>query len=101
MKLKLKDETIKLDGLSYEMLAAILCCMTIWKKHGMESVTVTSANDGDHIDGSLHYSGNAVDLRSRTLPDAIGMCDELRTKLPLSYDVLIYPTHIHIEYDPK
>ena len=34
---------------------------------------VTSANDGRHMAGSLHYAGRAVDLRTRDLhPDTIG-----------------------------
>lgn len=64
---------------------------------------VTSTTDGQHINGSLHYQGLAVDIRTRDLSsstkDALGL--QLRIALNLLCDVVVENDHIHIEYQPK
>ena len=101
MQLYLKDETININGLTVQLLAAIGRAMLIWQEQGMDSLVITSANDGEHKEGSLHYEGNAVDIRTRTLPDSVKAADRLRSVLHQDYDVLLYPTHVHVEWDPK
>jgi hypothetical protein len=65
---------------------------------------VTSGRDGQHMSGSLHYSGNAMDLRRHDL-DAKGVTGQavnmLRSQLGGDYDVVLESDHIHVEYDPK
>lgn len=63
---------------------------------------VTSARDGEHMEGSLHYEGRAIDLRHRQMPDGAKrlICDELIATLGSDWDVVLEDTHIHIEYDP-
>ena len=101
MHLVLKDESIDLNGLSLEMIAALYAAMGVWKARGMCSLVITSALDGTHKPGSKHPAGHALDLRSRTLPDVFGMADQLRAIIGPDYDVVVEPDHIHIEYDPK
>lgn len=64
---------------------------------------VTSGTDGRHSAGSLHYSGNAMDLRRRDL-DAAGKTSQavaaLKSQLGSDYDVILESDHIHVEYDP-
>lgn len=67
---------------------------------------ITSATDGRHSAGSKHYTGNAVDLRTRDLTrakvDAYGLrLDNALNAARHVYDVLIEDDHIHIEVDPK
>lgn len=78
---------------------------------------ITSANDGKHMDGSLHPKGRALDLRINDLPQAAHepLVWALRERLNGSPDkdrpfnvVLERPKlrpaanwHIHVEYDPK
>ena len=70
---------------------------------------VTSANDSRHMDGSLHYEGLAVDLRTRDLhPDAIQrLVLALRRRLNgdekanRPYQVIVESDHIHVEHDPQ
>lgn len=67
-------------------------------------LVVTSLRDGVHMPGSLHYSGNAVDLRIRDLNQGqLGMILQgLRSRLSgQGFDVILESDHIHIEYDPK
>ena len=101
MKLHLKSHSVNLSGLSLEMLTAVLHAARIWQLHGMSQITITSANDGKHQTASKHYQGDAIDLRIWSLPDLLGMADQLRQELGPDYDVVIEPDHLHIEYDPK
>lgn len=70
----------------------------------------TSAKDGQHMDGSLHYEGLAVDLRTRDLSDATShtLAAKIRERLNgdanknRPYQVILetVPVHIHVEWDP-
>ena len=70
---------------------------------------VTSANDGRHMDGSLHMVGRAVDLRTRDLHEEVirRLANALRKRLNGSdiinrpYQVVVEKDHIHVEYQPK
>lgn len=70
------------------------------------TVWVTSAADGKHIKGSLHYRDKAIDLRiSNVCPpmwvEARLWAERLQYKLGPNYDVVLAIDHIHIELDPK
>jgi hypothetical protein len=58
-----------------------------------------------HRRGSAHYTGNAVDLRTRnlTLSNRRRVASEIAERLGEDYDVVLEddPPHLHIEYDPK
>jgi hypothetical protein len=101
MRIRLKDDSVKLDGLSLEILYALYQAALIWRARGMTSLVITSAIDGPHKPSSLHHEGHAIDLRSRTLPDDIGMAAELASRLGDDYDVVVEQDHLHIEYDPR
>lgn len=64
---------------------------------------ITAGTDGKHMVGSLHYRGRAVDLRTHDLTPAkrTELRDALARGLGRGWDVVIEPTHIHVEYDPK
>ena len=65
---------------------------------------ITSVLDGKHAQAhSLHYSGNAFDIRTRNIPTK-GMIDqivnEIRNRLTKDFDIVLESDHIHIEYQP-
>lgn len=68
---------------------------------GREMV-ITSACDGTHIVGSRHFTGEAIDLRTRDLEVdvALQLRRELKALLGVAFDVVLEVDHIHIEYDP-
>lgn len=101
MQLHLKSHSVNLNGLSVESLEALSTAARVWQRHGMSTITVTSANDGQHKTNSLHYKGDAFDLRTHYLPDPLGISNELRDELGPDYDVVLEPDHLHIEYDPE
>lgn len=101
MKMHLADNSVNLDGLNLPMLIALWWAGRVYQKQGMETITVTSARDGQHMKGSLHYCGCAVDLRIWGLPDPQAAESELKRQLDKEFDVVLEQTHLHIEFDPK
>jgi len=91
--------------------------MTIWYKQGVEGdltiqaqkclgrvhdqfgqdIFVTAKRDGNHMAGSLHYNGNAFDIRSLK-----GVTKQsIKATCGKGFDVVLHSSHTHIEYDPK
>lgn len=100
---KIKDGVSFGGELKQTTVAIIRAAEYAFGKYGITPV-ITSAVDGVHMDGSRHYTGDALDLR-RWDSDKIGKTDaiaqELRTWLGRDYDVVVEADHIHVEYDPK
>ena len=73
------------------------------------SVVVTSGNDGKHMDTSLHYKNLALDFRTghnwdaplMSEDEARELCEELKARLGMGFDVVLEKDHAHVEYDPK
>jgi hypothetical protein len=72
-------------------------------------VVITAGSNGAHSAGSLHYSGNALDLRANNITDAQAQtwADDLQSALGSDYDVVFEHfasdprnDHVHVEYDP-
>ena len=99
--MRVKDDSVNIWGLQKEMQPVLKAADIIWKQFGQELV-VTSARDGMHSAGSLHYYGYAVDLRIWYLEDRL---NAIRTRLldilGKDYDIVIHESHLHVEYDPK
>ncbi len=67
------------------------------------TTTITEGTGGRHGRGSLHFSGNAVDIRTRHIPSAErhGVRYEIARRLNNEFDVVLEATHIHVEFQPK
>ena len=91
------------SNISREVWFAIGVAFTLLQGEKKNCV-VTSLRDGKHLPTSLHYRGQAVDLRTRHLSPTqkssfhISLYESLN---PIGYDVILEKDHIHIEYDPK
>ena len=59
-------DTVRFKDLHPAMVLALWRIEDIYEAHGTE-LWMTSGNDGKHMEGSKHYSGRAVDLRTKTL----------------------------------
>ncbi len=76
---------------------------------GVSKITVTSANDGTHKPGSLHYQGRALDIRSNIYPNdqVEAVVAAFRAFYPdgsyqLLWEAVDKPwEHLHLEYDPE
>ena len=70
---------------------------------------ITSANDGKHMDGSLHYKDLALDFRTGhhwkkpwlTLAQVQQIAVLMRQSLGPEYDVVVENDHVHVEHNPK
>lgn len=99
MRLK---EGVRVYGLRPEMVIALLAAYEVF--HNLDAdVVITSAIDGTHSRGSLHYCGQAIDLRIRHMkadePQMAAVA--LRKSLGNDYDVVLESDHIHVEFQPK
>ncbi len=57
---------VALLGMRPEILLAVIAAEPIWYQMGTD-LTITSCTEGVHSKGSRHYSGLAIDLRTRGL----------------------------------
>jgi len=71
---------------------------TVFNNCGFESV-ITSTYEGSHSPSSLHYTNNAIDIRTPSA-NVDKVINNLRSRLGSDFDIVLEPTHIHIEYDP-
>lgn len=89
------------------MLIALQVVEETYGKHGLDTI-VTSGNDSQHMEGSLHYKGAALDFRT-THAAGIGkglVAGIAQILHPLGFDVLFENPgtpneHCHVEYDPR
>jgi hypothetical protein len=94
---------VLLDGVSDEMMhAAAIIDNAMQRYLGAEAV-ITSGKDGVHSRTSLHYSGNALDFRTRDMKPTMRklMRDIIAEKLGKDYDVVLESDHLHVEYQPE
>ncbi len=99
--MRLKNN-VKLEGLHSQILLAVLVANEVYRQHAKELV-ITSVNDSRHGKNSIHYKGNAVDLRTRYFEyqEKLEVYREISKRLTADFDVVLERDHIHIEYDPK
>ena len=94
---------VRIAGMRPEILLAAVAAERVYEKAGFEC-TITSCMDGQHMAGSLHYKGSAIDLRTKNVPRAIELkqiVDRLKECLGADFDVVVEADHIHVEFDPK
>lgn len=103
--------------LSMEMATLVGWLARRWEESGLGAFVITSAQDGMHREESLHYSGNAVDIRTRHLFNtATGKHNENLIQFAMMVQsffskrgvrVVVHPDwvsgtpHLHIGYKPR
>lgn len=100
--------TVKPNNVAPEIILAIMMVESVFSKHGYYC-TITSLNDSYHGHNSLHFSGKAVDFRTKELPteEKHNVVREIVIKLiSHGYDVVFEDEgepneHLHVEWDPK
>ena len=93
---------VKLQGARVELVIALQVASAVYV-HFNETCVITSLLDGKHSRNSLHYCGQAADLRIKDINMAKVRLihEELRQRLTDDFDVILESTHIHIEYQPR
>ncbi len=85
------------------LLDGLLRAMTVYQKYRVPFMVTELLPTVKHMEGSLHESGLAADLRTRDIiPEMVpSLVANLRRELGPEWDVVLEKTHIHIEYDPR
>lgn len=65
------------------------------------TVMITSGTDGQHMVGSRHYDGAALDFRLLPVSQRAAFYAKLTKRLGPDYQVLPEATHLHVEWDPQ
>lgn len=87
---------------SGEVMEAMAIADALSLKISGKEIVVTSLLDGVHSKNSLHYSGNAFDIRVwiYTEKQKKTLFYKLKRELGINFDVVDEQDHLHIEYDP-
>ena len=93
---------VRIFGLTPEILWALDQCNDVFDGHG-ENTTVTSGRGDVHSRQSLHYTGCAIDIRTRHIDKSKlpSIVEHLNSTLGKNYDVILEGNHLHIEYQPR
>ena len=110
--MRVKDDSVDLTVLKPEISCLFDLIDDCYEPFNASAV-ITATTGGKHMVGSLHYTGQAIDLRVKnvgSLTYQVGLHAYLKRainiKYPGLYDVLLeFPgkpnAHIHIEPSPK
>lgn len=81
-----KDKNTRIDNLAPGGTFILLALNTVGGKLGIKFV-ITAGTDGKHGDGSKHYKGEALDVRSHDIDDALQhkVLEEMKALLGESY----------------
>ena len=101
----IKNE-VSLKGITPQIVVAMMVASSLFSVEYQVPLTVTSGSEGKHGYASLHFCGNAIDIRAKDLPSWISperVHDDLKARLCHEFDVVLErdPLHIHIEWQPK
>lgn len=97
-KIYLKED-VDLNGIDLGIVEVLPTICFVLNNFGSPLV-LTSGLDGTHMENSLHYEGKAIDVRIWYIEgNEDVVVSKLEEKLPDYFDVVLEPTHIHIELD--
>lgn len=93
---------VRLTGIRPEMIIAVIAASALFEREGVDCI-ITSGIDGKHSVTSLHYTGAALDFRTKHVSReaANRISHHLRHALGRDFDVIHESTHIHVEYQPR
>lgn len=99
--ISLKDDSINPSNLSPQCLLAIIVVDQVLESYDADLV-ITSLNDAKHSQTSLHYRGDAFDVRVWEVPHQVeDVAQDIRDALNKHWDVVVESDHIHVEYQPR
>ena len=95
-----------IQGCRAEILKAAIGIEPLFANQGVELVITSGTEDYKHgAKRSTHYRGDAIDVRSKTVPDKGKLTKALKTKLGSDFYVVLESEgkpyeHYHIQYSP-
>lgn len=99
----IKNDSVNFKNINPKLGSSFDTIKSVFSAYNDEML-ITSANDStEHHRWSLHYKGEAIDIRTKSLQKArqLAIVKQLKVKLGKTFDVVLEDDHIHIEYDPR
>lgn len=87
------------DGVTPRNLIICAAAANVGQALGLD-VTITSGTDGQHMKGSKHYTGEALDIRLLGEQTA-DFQRSLAARLGPTYQLILESDHLHVEFDPQ
>ncbi len=92
---------IKLKGSVKTKPVVVIACAVVNAATtlSLPDMLITSANDSVHMQGSKHYSDEALDFRTKHLSasEKQKLVAEVKKRLGPGYDVILETDHLHVE----
>ena len=97
-----RESAARIAGISPEMVLGALIIYDVLKTHKKE-FTISSGTEGPHGRASLHFVGNALDIRTHNwmTGEATPIVADLKASLGIDFDVVLESNHLHVEFQPK
>ena len=103
-----KNATVQISQLDRVMAPVIPAVAEAVRRLGLPKAVITSGNDSQHMAGSLHFQGRALDFRGNniSLDQGRDFKAVVATLLGQDFDVLFETfanrsnNHLHVEFDP-
>lgn len=76
------------------ILEPAVAAMKLWEENNWGDVIITAGVDGNHVSGSKHYRGQAIDIREPVEPQKAVL--ELQRRLP-NWRVIFEVNHLHCQ----
>jgi len=91
------------EGLTDEILNIEESVDAVTRNVTGSDAVVTYTTNGKHTNNSRHYSGDAIDIRTRNMKkdERLKVTDDLKATLGDQYYVLDEKNHIHIQYNRR
>ena len=103
-----KSAAVKIGQLHPKMGAVIVAVAEAAKAMGLAQPVITSGNDSNHMNGSLHFKNRALDFRGNNIKVSVGkllgenVADRLGSDYDVIFETFLQPAnnHLHVEFDP-
>ncbi len=102
-----KNDSVKIKHLHHVFASPLIAFDVMHYEMTGEEAVITSGNDGKHMEGSKHYTNEAVDIRRWAYDKLLSSQQEdfsyhcWQIFPPDRFDFIEEADHFHIEYDPK
>ncbi len=94
----------KITGLQPEILLALQIIYSVFRVYSVPVLTITEGTGAKHMEGSKHYKGLALDIRSKNIPEMTKTLikHECNINLGESFDFFLEQAgeageHFHVE----
>jgi len=101
--LKQGKKGVSLRGLQPPMLIGLNVVALVFMEVFGKDTIITCGTEGRHGKSSKHYTGYALDFRTRHLKEEfrLELRNEVWVSLGAEFDIVLHKSHLHVEFDPK